>query len=98
MGFAEGFSPESIDTLSKSAKALSYQGYVIVFCDEEKKSQVYVNSRICVITPAEFISLNEEAEEFMEIFPIKELKKIDYLKLILFNKEIYQRIKKISEN
>ena len=90
-----GYTPQSIETLSESAKTLSFSSYVIVVSDENEKDKVYANPRIIAITPKDFLSACDDAKKFSKALSqtLKDTNYHDYLVLVLFKKDICEKLK-----
>jgi len=95
----DGFKPRDVQTLLKSAIALSFKGYVIVVVDEDEMPEKNENGdRIIYLTPPNFEIALAKAEEFLEklelIFKEDHGKEpMDCLSMVLFKFEHYKTIK-----
>lgn len=90
-----GFSPEGSDTLSESAKSLSFAGRVIVIADESAKHNFYLNPRIIIVSPTEFLFLCKETDELQDLLKPYNIggHYLDYLLLAVFRRDVCQKIK-----
>lgn len=90
-----GFSPEGNNTLSESAKSLSFTERVIVLADESDKYNFHSNPRIIVVTPIEFLFLCKETDELHDLLKPYNIggHYLDYLLLAIFRQDVCKKIK-----